>query len=133
MRKQFDQALEEDRLRTMPNSFLPPAPLHKPGMVMLMEGASSLELFHQIYEGVMILGDAMNMRHPLTGAGMTVALKDVTILRELLREIPSLVDRAKVQEAVNCLQWKRKLSHSFVINVLAQALYALFSANEGQY
>lgn len=73
----------------------------------------------------------MNMRHPLTGAGMTVALNDVAILQQLLREIPSLQERERVQRAVRCFQWKRKISHSFVTNVLAQALYAVFSANEG--
>ena len=71
------------------------------------------------------------MRHPLTGAGMTVALKDVAILREMLCEIPSLQQRARVQQAFRSFQWKRKISHSFVTNVLAQALYAVFAAREG--
>ena len=45
----------------MPNSWLPPSTNRTPGMV--------------------ILGDAMNMRHPLTGGGMTVAFNDVVLLR----------------------------------------------------
>lgn len=40
--------------------------------------------------GVVILGDAYNMRHPLTGAGMSVALNDILLLRELLHDIPYL-------------------------------------------
>ncbi|KAF9944996.1 Squalene epoxidase, partial [Mortierella alpina] len=56
LQKQFLIALETERLRSMPNSFLPPS--------------TSSEL------GVILLGDAMNMRHPLTGGGMTVALND---------------------------------------------------------
>jgi len=28
-------------------------------------------------EGAVLLGDALNMRHPTTGSGMTVALTDV--------------------------------------------------------
>ncbi len=41
--------------------------------------------------GVLLLGDAYNMRHPLNGGGMSVAL-DVRIWRSLLRNIPDLSD-----------------------------------------
>ncbi len=61
----FLQAVETGRIRSMPNSFLPPAPVEKPG--------------------VLVLGDALNMRHPLTGGGMSVALHDVAIWRDLFR------------------------------------------------
>lgn len=44
-------ALEKDRLRRMPNSFLPA----------IMQGG------HRSKEGVILIGDAWNMRHPLTG------------------------------------------------------------------
>ena len=133
MQRQFSEALESSGLRSMPNSFLPPAPVRKPGGWL----TSSASVAHSsrvigTHAGVMILGDAMNMRHPLTGAGMTVALNDVTILRQLLREIPSLQAREKVQRAVRSFQWKRKISHSFVTNVLAQALYAVFSPSNGE-
>ena len=43
----FYQALESQRIRSMPNSWLPPS--------------------LNTNMGVMVLGDAMNMRHPLTG------------------------------------------------------------------
>lgn len=42
--------------------------------------------------GVLLLGDAYNMRHPLTGGGMSVALNDVHIWRNLLKNIPDLYD-----------------------------------------
>lgn len=42
--------------------------------------------------GVLLLGDAYNMRHPLTGGGMSVALNDVRIWRSLLSNIPDLND-----------------------------------------
>lgn len=42
--------------------------------------------------GALLLGDAFNMRHPLTGGGMTVALSDVVVLRDLLRPLPNLND-----------------------------------------
>jgi squalene monooxygenase len=39
--------------------------------------------------GALLLGDAFNMRHPLTGGGMTVALSDCSLLAELLRPVPT--------------------------------------------
>ncbi len=44
------------------------------------------------FAGVLLLGDAYNMRHPLTGGGMSVALNDVRIWRSLLESIPDLFD-----------------------------------------
>uniref|UniRef100_A0A8C2QG82 Squalene monooxygenase n=1 Tax=Cricetulus griseus TaxID=10029 RepID=A0A8C2QG82_CRIGR len=87
----------------------------------------------QIYPqipGVLLLGDAYNLRHPLTGGGMTVALKDVKLWRKLLKGIPDLYDDAAVFQAKKSFYWSRKRTHSFVVNVLAQALYELFSATD---
>lgn len=109
----FLDALEKGHIRSMPNSFLPSAPVPTPGLL--------------------ILGDALNMRHPLTGAGMSVALNDALIWRELLSDIPSLQDHARILQCSRQFQWRRKMSHSFVVNVLAQALYALFSASDGKH
>nr|KAG5710313.1 hypothetical protein BaRGS_009029 [Batillaria attramentaria] len=78
--------------------------------------------------GVLVLGDAFNMRHPLTGGGMSVALNDVVIWRELLRTIPSLNNYEEVLGALRVFHLQRKNNHSFVVNVLAQALYELFAA-----
>lgn len=44
------------------------------------------------FAGVLLLGDAYNMRHPLTGGGMSVALNDVCIWRDLLKNLPDLYD-----------------------------------------
>ena len=109
----FGRALDRGKLRSMPNSFLPPSTNKTPGIVML--------------------GDAMNMRHPLTGGGMTVALNDVVLLRDLLspEKVPDLGDTALVIKQMKAFHWRRKNLTS-VINILAQALYALFAAN-GNY
>ena len=113
MQGPFEESLKGDRIRSMPNSFLPPIPNPKPGSL--------------------ILGDAFNMRHPLTGAGMSVALNDVVIWRDMLTSVTNLKDHAAVMKCLKTFQWKRKVSHSFVVNVLAQALYALFSASDGRF
>lgn len=109
----FVAALETGKLRSMPNSWLPPTTQQIPGLA--------------------ILGDAMNMRHPLTGGGMTVALNDVVILSDLLHpsRVPDLSDTAQIRSAMREFHWRRK-NLSSVINILAQALYALFAANDAQ-
>lgn len=106
----FAKALDAGRLRSMPNSFLPPSPQQVPGVI--------------------FLGDAMNMRHPLTGGGMTVAFNDVVLLRDLLspEKVPDLGDVKRVQKAMKIFHWRRK-NLSAVINILAMALYDLFAAN----
>jgi squalene monooxygenase len=98
---------------SMPNSWLPPST--------------------QMEKGVVVLGDAMNMRHPLTGGGMTVAFNDVVLISSLLapEKIPNLGDTDKITAAMKEFHWKRK-GLSSIINILAQALYSLFAANDTQ-
>ncbi|TWW79657.1 squalene monooxygenase [Takifugu flavidus] len=110
LKEPFMVALQNDRLRSMPASFLPPSPVNK--------------------SGVLLLGDAYNMRHPLTGGGMSVALNDVCIWRDLLKNLPDLYDDSALLQAKKKFHWERKSSHSFVVNVLAQALYELFAATD---
>lgn len=97
----------------MPNSWLPPTTNRTPGLI--------------------LLGDALNMRHPLTGGGMTVAFNDAVLLASLLSpdRIPSLSHTPSVLLAMRDFHWQRKRLSS-VINILAQALYSLFAANDAQ-
>lgn len=109
----FAAALEKDRLRSMPNSFLPPTTNRAPGLI--------------------LLGDALNMRHPLTGGGMTVAFNDAVLLSHLLSpaSVPELSDTSLVLKQMRAFHWRRKNLTS-VINILAQALYSLFAADDPQ-
>ena len=109
MKAPFARAVETQRLRSMPNCFLASQPI--------------------CVSGVILLGDALNQRHPLTGCGMTAALNDVIIWRNLLRDI-DISDHGAMLSAVEKFHWERKSNHSYVINVLAQALYSLFSASD---
>jgi squalene monooxygenase len=113
VQKSFLAAIEEQRMRSMPNSWLPPTSNNT--------------------RGVLLVGDCINMRHPLTGGGMTVALNDVVLIRNLLSiaRVPNLNDLDTVSGQVAKLHWQRK-SLASVINILAQALYALFSAGDGK-
>ncbi|CEG64142.1 Putative Squalene monooxygenase [Rhizopus microsporus] len=111
IRPKFLEALETERLRSMPNGFLPPT-------------------MNQT-EGMIVLGDAMNIRHPLTGGGMTVAFNDVAILKKMLspENVPHLTDSELVVKQLKKFHWKRK-RYCTSINVLAMALYRLFAAND---
>lgn len=113
VRPSFEAALDKDRLRSMPNSFLRPSLNRTKGMI--------------------LLGDALNMRHPLTGGGMTVAFNDAVLLSSLIspEHIPHLSDTQAVLKAMKRFHWARKDLTS-VINILAQALYSLFAANDPQ-
>ena len=42
--------------------------------------------------GAILIGNALNTRHPLTGGGMTVTLSDVVVLWDLLRPLNNLND-----------------------------------------
>ncbi|KAH0617445.1 hypothetical protein JD844_015684 [Phrynosoma platyrhinos] len=110
LQEPFLIAVQNDRLRTMPASFLPPSPVNK--------------------AGVLLLGDAYNMRHPLTGGGMSVVLNDIKIWRHLLQAVPDLYEDSALLQAKSTFYWTRRKSHSFVVNVLAQALYELFAATD---
>lgn len=113
VRPSMEAALADGKIpKSMPNSWLPPTP-------------------QTANPGVLVLGDAMNMRHPLTGGGMTVAFNDVVILADVLGQVSDLGDTAAVRGAMKAFHWRRK-SLSSIINVLAMALYSLFAANDPQ-
>lgn len=96
----------------MPNSFLPAAE----------QGG------HHTKEGVILLGDSWNMRHPLTGGGMTVAFNDVVLLRDLLASVSDFSDWKAVSRVLHKWHWKRK-SLASMVNILSIALYDLFGAD----
>ena len=96
----------------MPNSFLPPAE----------QGGRYTR------EGVILLGDAWNMRHPLTGGGMTVAFNDVVILVDLLSRVRDFSDWRVMSQMLHRWHWRRKPLAS-TINILSVALYDLFGAD----
>jgi squalene monooxygenase len=107
----FREAVARGKFRSMSNSFLPPSEQKVPGLL--------------------FLGDALNMRHPLTGGGMTVAFNDVLLVSKLLApgNVPSLDDSTAVLEQIGRFHWARKRSSS-LINILAMALYSLFAARD---
>lgn len=107
----FVAAIDKGNIRTMPNRSMPAAPYPTPG--------------------ALLMGDAFNMRHPLTGGGMTVALSDIVVLRNLLRPLPDLNDAPTLCKYLESFYTLRKPVAS-TINTLAGALYKVFCASPDQ-
>uniref|UniRef100_A0A5B6YWV5 Squalene monooxygenase n=1 Tax=Davidia involucrata TaxID=16924 RepID=A0A5B6YWV5_DAVIN len=107
----FITTIDNGNIRTMPNRSMPAAPHPTPG--------------------ALLMGDAFNMRHPLTGGGMTVALSDIVVLRDLLRPLRDLNDTSTLCKYLESFYTLRKPVAS-TINTLAGALYKVFSASPDQ-
>lgn len=85
----FVAAIDKGSIRTMPNRSMPAAP-HPTA-------------------GALLMGDAFNMRHPLTGGGMTVALSDIVVLRNLLKPLHDLHDAAALCKYLESFYTLRKV------------------------
>ncbi|KAL6222737.1 hypothetical protein ACLB2K_006128 [Fragaria x ananassa] len=107
----FISAIDKGNIRTMPNRSMPANPRPTPG--------------------ALLMGDAFNMRHPLTGGGMTVALSDIVILRDLLQPLRDINDAPSLCNYLESFYTLRKPVSS-TINTLAGALYKVFSASPDQ-
>ncbi|KAH8921663.1 SE-domain-containing protein [Atractiella rhizophila] len=100
------------RIRSMPNQYLPPPSQSSNSPI----------------KGCFAVGDALNMRHPLTGGGMTVGFNDAVILGDLL---PTIDEGNWDEVEVVLEEWERRRKGvSVCVNTLAMALYALFGAED---
>lgn len=104
----FIAAIEKGKIKSMTNRNMPAAP--------------------RPTAGALLIGDAFNMRHPLTGGGVTVALSDIVILRDLLRPLQDLDDTAAICKYLESFYTLRKPLAS-TINILAGSLYKVFCAS----
>ncbi|KAL6513123.1 Squalene epoxidase 1 [Orobanche gracilis] len=104
----FIAAIEKGNIKTMPNRSMPANPHPTPGAI--------------------LMGDAFNMRHPLTGGGMTVALSDIVVIRDLLRPLHDLNEASTLCKYLESFYTLRKPVAS-TINTLAGALYKVFCAS----
>ncbi|KAK4759455.1 hypothetical protein SAY87_022586 [Trapa incisa] len=111
IRDAFIAAIDKGNIRSMPNRSMPADPQPTPG--------------------ALLLGDAFNMRHPLTGGGMTVALSDIVVLRDLLRPLSNLHNADALCKYLESFYTLRKPVAS-TINTLAGALYKVFSVSPDQ-
>ncbi|KAG2352519.1 squalene monooxygenase [Suillus spraguei] len=107
------KTLETSRVRRVPHYYLPPT----------KQGVSSKE-------GAFLLGDSLNMRHPLTAGGMTVALNDVFILSDLLAQVKNFGDWDEISDVLQ--KWHRmRKPLAYTINAMSMSWAGIFAA-EGE-
>lgn len=111
LRPAFLRTLDSGKIRSMQNKQLAAKPLHPPG--------------------ALLLGDSFNMRHPLTGGGMTVALSDTKLLCDMMQPLPDFTDSLRTAQCTSDFYTERKPLSS-TINTLANALYEVFRAKEAE-
>ncbi len=107
MRPSFDNAVLESKFKVMPNHYMPSK--------------------ERLIDGVIVIGDALNMRHPLTGGGMTVLLRDVNTLQQLLHT-HNISTRAERLALTNSFYQSRE-QHT-AVNILADALHNVMANKE---
>lgn len=108
MHPSFDEAVRTYPFKAMPSCEIPADPIRKPGVV--------------------LLGDSLNMRHPITGGGMTVAFTDAKLLSGLLTDA-DLSETAQIDDALEAFYDSRH-EDSSTVNILANALYQVLSHKE---
>ncbi|HLP52394.1 MAG TPA: FAD-dependent monooxygenase [Chitinophagales bacterium] len=117
IRPSFLAAVEEGKFKVMPNHLIPAKP--------------------KIKKGAVLLGDSLNMRHPLTGGGMTVALTDVQTLGEKIIGVLKTDDgrrttgetQLRLDQAVQQF-YKTRHKNNATVNILADALYGVMSNDD---
>lgn len=103
----FLEAVEAGRYRNQQLNFLPANPVIKPGVI--------------------LLGDALNVRHALTAGGMTAGLSDVVLVREMLRKVSDFFDYSAIMNLYQQFTVDRKKT-TFSLNVFAFSLYHLYAS-----
>lgn len=100
----FLDAVEEGDFKVMPNHYMPGKPF--------------------LGSGAVLLGDALTMRHPLTGGGMTATFTDVLALGKLILE-HDIQNPIEARQTVARFYSQKRRDNS-TINILADALYRVF-------
>jgi squalene monooxygenase len=106
MVKSYQQAIQEGGFKVMPNHYMAAKPIIRKGAVML--------------------GDALNMRHPLTGGGLTAVFSDIQILSEHLLAMPDFSNTDLIHEKIEAYYRDRQHANAN-LNILANALYGVMS------
>lgn len=102
----FINAYNEGKFKVMANQLMPAKP--------------------KKIKGVVLLGDSLNMRHPLTGGGLTAVFQDVKLLGDSLMLMPNFEDQELIFSHVKTYYNERVLLNANV-NILANALYGVMT------
>ncbi|OMO51819.1 Aromatic-ring hydroxylase-like protein [Corchorus olitorius] len=104
----FISAIDNGSIRTIPTRSMPSVPYSIPR--------------------ALFIEDAFNTRHQLTGKGMTMALSDIVLLRDLLRPLHNLNDESTLCKYLESFYSLPKPTAS-TRNTLAGALYKVSSVS----
>lgn len=102
----YEEALQQGGFKVMPNHYMAAKPIIRKGAVML--------------------GDSLNMRHPLTGGGLTAVFSDIRILSKHLLAMPDFNDTDLMHKKIQAY-YRDRQSANANLNILANALYAVMS------
>jgi len=100
------EAVKNNDYKIMPNHYMPAKPILKKGAV--------------------LLGDALNMRHPITGGGLTAVFNDVYLLSSHLLAMPDFNDPHLLYKKIDRYYQDRYHANTNV-NIMANALYGVMS------
>jgi len=106
MLNSYEQAMQAGGFKVMPNHYMAAKPIIRKGAVML--------------------GDALNMRHPLTGGGLTAVFSDIQILSAHLLAMPDFSSIDLIHEKIEAYYRDRQHANAN-LNILANALYGVMS------
>nr|BAR46029.1 squalene 2,3-epoxidase [Botryococcus braunii] len=82
-------------------------------------------------KGVIMLGDSLNMRHPITGGGMTMALNDTKLLKDMLVDVTGVIRQDHIARESTLRFLNRRKPLSAVMNMLANLVYKVFAEPGG--
>jgi squalene monooxygenase len=102
----YRRAFQEEGFKVMPNHYMAAKP--------------------NIRKGAVMLGDALNMRHPLTGGGLTAVFSDIENLSKHLLAMPNFTDADLIHQKVKAYYGDRQSANAN-LNILANALYSVMS------
>ncbi len=105
----FINAVNAGKYKVFPNHRLPVTPIIK--------------------KGVVLLGDSLNMRHPLTGGGMTASFTDCYNLGNELLKVKDWWNINDLELAVQKF-YSTKTEQTGSINILADALYGVMTSQD---
>lgn len=105
-KESFANAILENDFKVMPNHYMPAKPV--------------------LREGAVLLGDALNMRHPITGGGLTAVFSDVYLLSSHLLAMPDFNNPKLLHEKLE-LYYQDRYHANTNVNIMANALYGVMS------
>ncbi len=124
--KQINEHLEKNVIPYLPQQVKPAfVAAYKEGKFKVMANQLMPAKPKKI-KGVVLLGDSLNMRHPLTGGGLTAVFQDIKLLGDLLMEMSDFTNQDLILDKVK-QYYKERVALNANVNILANALYGVMS------